>query len=220
MITIYKYGINKKIKSSLLLFSICIFVLFTNVSFSKDLGVYGQTYPIIEQDFLEFLKTRLVEMQQNGEWQKIQDDFKNNVSKHAERPTPLTQITKATKTRSWLYDPSLTVPYDLRDHNGSVFVKAGTVVNPLQFMSLHKAFIFIDGDDKKQIEWVRKIDSSLLGKIKIILVSGSILLTEKLLSKTIYFDQQGRLVQRFSIEHVPAMIQQDGLKLKITEYAL
>lgn len=215
----HKHNETKINKTISLVLSICILFL-TNVSYSKDLGIYGATYPIAEQDFLEFLQGRLAEMMRNGEWQKIQNEFKSNVAKHAERPTPLTQITKATQARSWVYDPSITVPYDLRDHNGNVFAKAGTVANPLQFIALQKAFLFIDGDDKKQIEWAKKVDSTLLGKTKIILVSGSILLIEKLFSKPIYFDQQGRLVQRFSIEHVPAMIQQDGLKLKVAEYAL
>jgi conjugal transfer pilus assembly protein TraW len=192
-------------------------MIFTQTIQAKNLGTVGQTYPISEEDFLSFIQSRVKVMQQNGEWQKLQNQFRDNVAKHADRPHSLDQISDSTQTRIWHFDPSITISHDLTDQNGRIFAKAGTTVNPLKFISLQKALIFFDGDNVKQIEWVKKLDLKLAGKTKLILIRGSVLENEKRFSKPIYFDQESRLTARFQITHVPAVVQQDGINLKISE---
>jgi conjugal transfer pilus assembly protein TraW len=36
----------------------------------------------------------------------------------------------------------------------------------------------------------------------------------------VYFDQQGSLIRRFGIRQVPALVSQEGLRLRIDEVAL
>lgn len=209
---------NKKMIFKMIVIILSIF--FYTKNYAENLGVIGQVYPIAEKDFLDFIKERIITMQNNGEWKKLQDQFKDNVKKHADRPTPLINITHATETRSWVYDPSITIPYDLTDAEGRIIAKAGTTINPLSIVSMHNAWIFLDGDDEKQVTWVKQINKKLLGKTKLILVNGSVADNEKYFSKAIYFDQEGKLVTKFSIKHVPALVQQDGMTLKISEVAL
>ena len=185
--------------------------------FAKNLGMFGQTYAIQEDDFLSFIERRITVMQKNGEWQRLNKDFQSRVSKHIDRPTPLTQITKTTRPRSWNYDPSIIVPYDLRDTEGNVFAKAGTSINPLTIVTLHTALAFYDADDEEEVKWAKKINQQYKGKIKFVLVNGSISSQEKILATPIYFDQEGRLTSRFHIEHVPALVYQEGLHLKVEE---
>jgi conjugal transfer pilus assembly protein TraW len=187
---------------------------------AENLGVVGQVYSIAEEDFLVFIKKRITAMQINGEWQALENQFKSNVEKHAIRPMPISQVTHALETRSWLYDPSLTVPYDLTDSAGRIIAKSGTTINPFNLISLHKALVFFDGDDAKQCVWVKELDKKLSGKTKLIMVNGSIANNERFFSKPIYFDQEGKLVTKLSIKHVPAFVQQNGLFLKITEVAI
>lgn len=100
---------------------------------------------------------------------------------------------------------------------GKLIAQRGTHVNPLVLAPLNKTLIFYDADDKEEIEWVSKLDKKLNGKDKLILVKGSILQEEKRFSKSIYFDQAGRLTNRFNISHVPATVTQEGNKLRINE---
>jgi len=51
----------------------------------------------------------------------------------------------------------------------------------------------------------------------LVLVNGSVPDTEKTLRQIIYFDQAGKLASHFYIEHVPAIITQEGKQLKISE---
>lgn len=196
---------------------IILSMFFVVKSYATNLGVVGHVYPIIEEDFLLFIQNRIALMQKNGEWNQIQSQFRNNVAKHADRPRAIGSISHTTQLKTWEFDPSITIPYDLNDDEGRLIAKAGTTVNPLKIISLHNVLIFFDGDDSKQVVLANKIDSLFKGKTKLILVNGSVIENEKRFSKAIYFDQEGRLVNHFGIQHVPAIVQQAGFKLKISE---
>lgn len=198
-----------------ILFVFCLSLSAT--SFAKDLGVVGKVYPIKETDLLEFIQQRVKVMQQNGEWNKLNEQWKENVSKHTDRPLAVSNIRKTINAKSWKYDPSISVPYDLKDNEGNVFAEAGTRVNPLSFRSLHTALVFYDADDNEQIDWVKKINKKYAGKTKLILVNGSVSQQEKIFHQPIYFDQQGKLTGTFHITQVPAVVYQDGMELVISE---
>jgi conjugal transfer pilus assembly protein TraW len=52
---------------------------------------------------------------------------------------------------------------------------------------------------------------------KVVLVGGKPLELEKELETPIYFDQFGELTSKFKIAFVPAIVEQDGKYLKVTE---
>ena len=184
---------------------------------SSNLGVHGQTYPILEQDFLQWIQTRLATLQQQGQLQALQQQWMKEAAKHADRPTPVTGITTTSLARTWRWDPSIQVSTTLRDTRGAVLVPAGTLVNPLNLISLRHGLVFYNADDPKQVRWAQKIDAQEKGEEKLILVQGSILSQTKIFQKPLYFDQEGRLTRRFHISHVPAIVTQEGLHLRIRE---
>jgi conjugal transfer pilus assembly protein TraW len=186
-------------------------------SFAKEIGTFGKTYPILEEDFLEFIKNRVDTMQKNGEWKKVENQLKERAQARADRPTPLGKLTKAGVKKQWTIDPSMTLSQDLKDHQGRIFAKSGTTFNPLTVVSLKNSLLFIDADDEKQVTWAKLKNREFENHIKLILVKGSVSQTEKIFHQRIYFDQQGQLTQHFHIEHVPAMVSQEVLNLKVTE---
>jgi conjugal transfer pilus assembly protein TraW len=210
-------------KKIILILAVCITAVsltVCNTAYCKDLGVYGQTYLVQEDDLLDFILKRVKNMQANGEWSRLQKQFSDNVANHADRPQPVKFMERASKDSSWNYDPTITVPYDLTNENGRVFAKAGQKVNPLKIVKLHSSLVFFDGDDEKQVSWIQNFLVTQKGKIKLILVAGSISVEEKNFKTQIYFDQEGRLTKRFSIKHVPAIVRQDGDTLKISEVGI
>ncbi|MEO8402135.1 MAG: type-F conjugative transfer system protein TraW [Gammaproteobacteria bacterium] len=188
--------------------------------YAKDLGVISKIYPISEIDLLDYIKEKIEFMQKNGRWEKIQNELKIRVENHTDRPFSLTTINKTMINKSWSSDPSVYVPYNLKDENGHIFAKAGTLVNPLSIRSLHTALVFYDGDDKDQVEWVKAINIKYSGQTKLILINGSISQQERIFHQPIYFDQQAKLTNHFNIAHVPAVVFQEGLHLKIMEIAI
>jgi conjugal transfer pilus assembly protein TraW len=197
-----------------------IFIFSSPPTFSQDLGIFGKTYLIIEQDFFEYIKERLKKLEVNGQLATMQAKLAEETRKHVDSPKPVANITKATQNRSWVFDPTITVKSDIKEPNGKVVVKAGMQVNPLNIISITKTLVFYDADDQAQVAWAQKIDKKLEGKTKLVLVNGSIFSQVKLFQKAIYFDQSGKLTAHFGIQHVPATISQTevtdelGSKLK------
>ena len=199
-----------------LLFSIATF----QKSIARDYGQQGTVYPIVEQDFLKEIMAKLKVMEQNGKLAKFQNGVKKQMFDSVNKPKPVAGITTTKFAKSWLFDPTIFLDHDLADQNGRVFYKAGNKVNPLDHISLTKTLIFIDGDDETQVKWALKQDKIRKGKTKIILVKGAIIDLMKQTKTRLYFDQNGTLTKKFSIEHTPAKIEQEGKKLRISEVLL
>ena len=187
---------------------------------ARDLGVFGDVYPIKEQDLLEYIKAKLMVLKDSGEMQKMQSHLQNQTKAHADRPAPVKKVTHATEDSIWFFDPSVRIASDLHDQSGRVFAKAGTMVNPLEIKPFNEVLIFFDGDDQKQVAWAKELDAQLVKDKKVdklILVKGSITEQLKIFHKAIYFDQLGKLSSHFGLLKVPCTIKQSGLKLQISE---
>lgn len=211
--------LNRLIKLFSYIFTVGIVCFSTCVS-AKNIGTIGQVYPINEIDFLDFIQSRALSVQQSGLVNRLQSDMQKRAAVYRDRPTPVVGLTRATEPKSWLFDPSIVLDHDVTSQDGKVIATQGTRVNPLTHISLNKTLIFYDADDQKETKWMSEFDKKLPDNAKIILVKGSLLQEEKHLGRPIYFDQAGRLVLRFGIRHVPAVVTQQGLFLKITEIAL
>jgi conjugal transfer pilus assembly protein TraW len=181
---------------------------------AKHLGTFGETFNILEEDLLEVITQKLKSLESSGELVKQQSLIQEKMKEKVQRPTPVAGITHTKISKEFTYDPSLTVPYDLKDHNGIIFVKAGTRVNPLDSHQLSKTLLFIDGDDEPQVHWAMQQEQD---KHKIILVKGQPFKLMDLHSRTFYFDQGGHLVKKLGITQVPARVRQKGKVLKIEE---
>ena len=178
---------------------------------AKDFGTLGHTYEIREQDLIEYIKNKLQTIDLNVHMEEMEARVRSSVR----RPKALLGITNAKEDKSWRYDPTYVLQKDLKDHEGKIIHKKGYTVNPLARMGLSKALIFIDGDDEEQVKYALKESSQQ--PVKIVLVKGSPLDLQKKHKVWIYFDQFGFLTTKLGIKHVPAIITQEGLRLKVQE---
>ncbi len=182
----------------------------------KDLDVYGEVFLIKEKSLLEVIHTKLQALKESGTLENHQKVIVEKTKDKVVHPDPVWGICKTTKPRSFGYDPSITVPYDLQDHQGKVFHQKGTKVNPLDTHAFKTPFLFVDGDDSEQVAWAIKEHQLAMNnhKPKIILVKGTPFELSKKLNLPVYFDQSGVLVRKFGISQVPARVyQQDKLLL-------
>ena len=184
---------------------------------AQDLGVIGPVYPIAEPSLLEVILSKLREANATGVLARIQRDTQANVKRGIEQPAPGARITKTTKARSFYYDPSIVVPYAITDAEGKVIVAPGTKVNPLDTVSLSKTLLFIDARDAAQVGQARKLLDERGGKVKVILTGGSYLDLMRRWKRPVFFDQQGTLTEKLGIRHVPALVSQEGKRLRIDE---
>ncbi len=191
----------------------------SSILLGEDLGVVGPVYPIAEQDMLVTIEQRLKALEESGELARIEEDAKARYRAYVERPKGV-HLPRAKKDRTYYVDPSLTVPYDIRDHEGRIIHPAGTTVNPLDYITLSKQLLFFDGDDTIQAEWARSVIDSDPLRVKPILTNGSVLALMKKWQLRLFFDQRGKLTERFRIQRVPAIVSQDGKRLRVVEHNL
>ncbi len=196
-------------------------LLATNISYAKNLGVWGQVFPVEEQDIREFIYQRLNEMEQNGEMTKLNEKFIKNVKEHALRPTfvsGLTTIKKSEKPKTFYYDPTYVLTKNIEDQEGNIIAKKGTIINPLDTITLHGVMFFLNADDENQIKWALE-NAKKHDYVRHILVKGNIKEAGKKLNDRIYFDQYGSISHKLGIHHIPCIVKQEGKKLQIQEFA-
>lgn len=192
-------------------------LLTTTAAHASDLGVIGPIYPIAEPSLIEVIQNKLRDMQTNGGLERLQRDSQARMRREVEQPTPVAGISKATRARSFHVDPSIEVPYPITDADGRVIVAPGTRINPLDTVSLSRPLLFIDARDSTQLERAQQLLGAHKGQVKLILTGGSYLELMRRWKRPVFFDQQGRLTTQLGIRHVPALVSQDGKRLRIDE---
>lgn len=198
--------------------ALLIFLVFGNVAvYSKNLGKIGQTYPIKEVDMLELIYSKLNQLQETGELERINNKMAKIAKTRLERPAPVVGLVPTKVYKKWVMDPSITLTSDITNLEGNVIAKAGTRINPLSYVSLRSTLVFYDSDDKKQMAWAQEQNKQLKSKAKLVLVKGSITEQAELFKKKVLFDQNGVLTKKFGIHHIPALVTQEGLNLRIEE---
>ena len=183
---------------------------------ARDYGQRGTVFPVIERDLLEQIHSRLTQMERSGETARLNEDLKRRTIARVNRPDPVAGIVRASEARRWQFDPTITLAADIRGAKGELIHAAGTRVNPLDSVGLRADLLFLDGDDPDQLTWALKQAANA----KLILVKGAPLELMKARQRRFYFDQGGKLTERFGIRSVPARVRQQGRLLEISEIAL
>lgn len=194
-------------------------ILSANPAAAGDLGVVGQTFRIIETDILEMIGRRLRQAEQEGRLDQLQRAFQERVQRKVERPNPAPGIRTTTAPRTWLFDPTIEVDKDYADHRGVVFARQGQRINPLERLpGFDRVMLFLDGDDPRQVEWaVRQLREHGEQRTRLILTKGAPMELMRSRRVQFYFDQEARLVTHFSIQQVPAKVEREGSRLRISE---
>jgi len=185
--------------------------------FADELGAIGPTYPIGEESALDTILKRLKEKERTGELKRIQQQAIKRSINSAKNPKPVDGIVIVQERSQHLIDPTVTYTQAIKTDDGQIVVPAGAKINPLIITNLSKKLVFFDGRDKMQSEAVRKMVAKYSNKVKPILVAGSWYDTSKAWKTQVYYDQQGKLCQRFGIRAVPTVISQQGSMLLLEE---
>ncbi len=180
---------------------------------AKDLGVRGATWPVAEPDLLAQIEARLLEMQRSGELARLQEEALTNARRKLEEPDPVPGIAPATRERSRLIDPAITVARDIRTSDGTLIAAAGTRVNPLERIALARDLLFVDGRREAEIAWALSHDRPA----KIVLLAGRPLDLMRRYGRPFFFDRGGHLAVRFGLRFTPSLVAQDGTRLRIAE---
>jgi conjugal transfer pilus assembly protein TraW len=189
----------------------------TGAAQAAVLAAIGPTYPIAEENLLASIRSRLQAKQAAGEIARLQQEALARASKQLNDPPPVAGLVTASKPRTHYFDPTIVLDRNIVDSRGAVLYPSGTTKNPLDVVSLSSRLLFFDARDRRQVARATAVLATAGDRIKPVLVGGSPLQLMRQLRRPVYFDQGGVLVQQLGIRAVPAMVSQDGQRLRIDE---
>ena len=184
---------------------------------AETLGAIGPTYPIAERNLLDHIMARLREKERSGELKKFEQLAKERATQSVTNPKPIPGLKRVETARTYYFDPTFVLDRNVVDENGALMFPAGTRKNPLDVVSLTKHLLFFDARDPRQVTRARELIDAYQGRVKPILVGGSYLDLMKAWKLRVYYDQEGVLVRKFGIAAVPAIVSQEGQRLRIDE---
>jgi conjugal transfer pilus assembly protein TraW len=203
-------------RSPILASLVCLSVVPT-FSLANDLGIVGPVYEIAERDLIEVMKERFRRLEQTGEMRKLEDRYKAKVVEAVERPRPIPGITPTQTARTYFVDPTWTLDRNVVDEKGQVLFPAGTRVNPLDYAPLTQTLMFFDQRERSQVTFAKRFLAEAKARVKPILVGGEPLKLMRQWKREVFYDQGGVLSRKFLLKQVPALITQDGNRLRVDE---
>ena len=187
---------------------------------AMDLGVIGPTYEISERHLLQMIEQRLRAKERSGELGRLEAQVRERGIATVKNPPPVTGLRATETVRTFYFDPSFTLDRNILGPQGELLFAAGTRKNPLEVVSLSRHLLFFDARDPRQVGRARQLIALYQGRVKPILVGGAYLDLMQSWHLPVYYDQQGLLTRRLGITQVPALVSQDGLRLRIDELAV
>lgn len=191
------------------------FLLISNCVWSKDFGKFGNTFSIEEEDLLEVIQEKM----ETIDIETWKENFKKKSLETAMRPKGY-KLPYAKEYKISYFDPKIILQKDYSDDKGRIFARKGTVINPLNNVSLLEKLIFIDGDNREQVNFALNEYKTNNEKVKIILINGSPIELMKEKKVRFYFDQGKILFNKFNFQNIPAIVSQKDKVLKIEEIVL
>ena len=183
---------------------------------AKDLGVWGEVWPIEESDLLVQVEDALKYLEASGELARMNKEARARARERLESPPSVPGIVPATEPRTWLYDPAIIVAEDVVGPGGALIAAAGTRIEPLELRPMTWTLLFIDGTRDVEVQWAL----AQAAPTRIILLAGRPFDLARRHRRAFYFDQGGTLTERFGLEATPVRMRQEGLKLRIAEIPL
>lgn len=181
------------------------------------LAPIGPTYPITEGHLIEQIVGRLRDKERTGELQALQDQSRARAIAAVDSPPPVPGLGVALAPRTRYFDPTISLANNILDPQGHVMFPAGTRQNPLDVVSMSRHLLFFDARDARQVRKARELVGTYGSRLKPILVGGSYMALMKAWKRPVYYDQQGVLSRRLGLHAVPALVSQEGKRLRIDE---
>ncbi|CAN7671494.1 TrbC family F-type conjugative pilus assembly protein [Acidovorax sp. LjRoot194] len=182
----------------------------------------GESYAVAEPDILSVIEDRAKKYDWEGAFARARTRAAQNIKPSFDLPTVVKESTD-------YFVPTFTVPEDVTgpgpDGKGTVVLaKAGQTFNLLQHTRLQVPVIAIDAGDERQIQLVRgwlkrpeyrAADVFIVGSMTSA-QSGNVVMEElvKKFNRPV-FPLVKRLGDRFGIQAVPAIVEQEGDRLRI-----
>ncbi|HHD56770.1 MAG TPA: hypothetical protein ENK89_03715 [Desulfobulbaceae bacterium] len=175
----------------------------------KNLGVVGETYPVIEPDVVAELKEQAITKN------RFRDDaFLERMKEY--QPDDIHHLPRATRDRTFLVDMTYTLDRDLLDGDGKVIYPRGFTFNPLDYVSFSGGMLVIDGSDPAQLKWFTKTPYASNHQVRLLLSDGYAYELINQLKRSVFY-LTDEIAERLQLAAVPSLVIQKDDKLEVRE---
>lgn len=171
------------------------------------------TWSIAERDMKQVLSEAVARADWNAIKRRAEDATARKIHRGPHLPLP-----EAREPRSFLVDATVHFPDDVTDpKTGTVYIRAGSTVNPLDKVKLRSTLLFFNGNSQEQVRWVQQY---LLAHddrpLKLIVTDGDVGPLDRLLQHPVYWANQ-LMYERFGLVAVPSLVTQEGNRFRVQE---
>jgi hypothetical protein len=180
-------------------------------------GRKGLVYNWAEQDGIEEFKSA----ENKIDPKKLVNNFKEKVNRRLSNAEGANLLPSAPSTVSRKVIPVSTCPFDIPDpeNEGLILYTKGSQANPLEYSKLNIKWLLFNGQNEKEIKWVKKIIKKKKYKgVKLQTLGGSYITLQKIFNKKVY---TGVLTAKKNwCRATPCLIEtiKDKTYLKVTEF--
>lgn len=168
----------------------------------------GPTYPIAEPDTLEEIQRNAAVRDWKRWMQKSPADYGAFQS---------ARLPHAKRDAVRLFDPTYVLPNDIADETGRLIAAKGTRVNVYTKVTMRGRMIVI-GNTDAHFTWLTEVAKPTAND-KVLLANGNVLLARRNRQVLVYLLDE-RFIERFGLKAVPSIVSQEGLMLRVHEYAV
>ncbi len=198
-------------KHSLLIVLASIFL--SGTGSAADLGKFGRTWPVIEPDGIEEMKQAAGRV----DWSRYFNKSAMEKAIHDYKPRGFISLPKASRDRVRQVDISYSVEFDVIDpSSGEVLYPRGYTFNPLDYITLHKKIVVLDGSDQEQVEWFNK-SGYAKDPMTVLLITGGVFYEVGEKVKRSVFFATDKIIRRLQVEHVPSVAYQNQRMIEVVE---
>lgn len=176
----------------------------------------GQTYDFAEQDMIEAIQEHI---ENNGDKiQKRYEEMKVKAQDSINNMTPKlnNKLTFATENKVFYANTTYTNPTDIKDANGKIIYKAGYSFEPMDYVTLPYSIVFINGERKKEVAWLKKSNMLNSAAYRILITDGKYTDVSKEIGQHVFFANE-QIISRMNIKATPSIASQEKNRLKIVE---
>ena len=178
-------------------------------AYSKDYGVQGQTWPIIEVNMTQLL----VESASEVNWNKINAKLAKS-GKHYVGHLPPHDLPGVSTTQTVWFDPAITLSADIKipvkqpdgRYAWMVMYKKGTRVNPLKVEHPVTAMLFFNGKDTGQAKFAAALYAAHPARIVLVEAGQGGITASAKKTGTAVFYASAQLLGRFKIQKLPTLM--------------
>jgi conjugal transfer pilus assembly protein TraW len=168
----------------------------------------GQTFSIVEPDVLREIKTAAA----SRDWQSWVRKSPKDYSAFDSLVLPRNRADD-----SRLFDPTYILPRDISDDMGKVIAPAGTRVNVYAKRKRPGRYIVIGGT-AADYRWLDEI-AKPTDNDRILLANGNVFIQRKETKRQLYL-LDAHFAERLGVRGVPSIVEQEGVNLRVREYAI